>query len=116
MTILDISKILDCQIICGQENLNQEVSSACGSDMMSDVLAYVKDHAILLTGLVNAQVVRTADMMDMQCVVFVRKKMPSEDMINLAQERGITLMVTNHRMFTSCGLLWEAGLKGGSKV
>lgn len=82
--------------------------------MMSDVLAYVKDQSILLTGLVNAQVIRTADMMDMLCIVFVRGKEPSEDMIELANERGISLMSTEHRMFTACGLLWENGLRGGN--
>lgn len=113
MTLNDIKTMLDCEIICGGD-LDREVHSACGSDMMSDVLAYVKDQAILLTGLVNTQVVRTADMMDMLCVVFVRGKTPDEDMIALAKERNIALMSTTHRMFTACGLLWANGLRGGS--
>lgn len=113
MTVNDIKTILDCEIISGAENLEREVHTACGSDMMSDVLAYVKDQSILLTGLVNCQVIRTADMMDMVCIVFVRGKKPDQDMINLAEERGIALMSTQHRMFTACGLLWENGLRGG---
>lgn len=113
MTLNDIKTMLDCEIIYGGD-LDREVHSACGSDMMSDVLAYVKDQAILLTGLVNTQVVRTADMMDMLCVVFVRGKTPDEDMIALAKERNIALMSTTHRMFTACGLLWANGLRGGS--
>lgn len=113
MTLNDIKTMLNCEIICGGD-LDREVHSACGSDMMSDVLAYVKDQAILLTGLVNTQVVRTADMMDMLCVVFVRGKTPDEDMIALAKERNIALMSTTHRMFTACGLLWANGLRGGS--
>ncbi|MFZ2537460.1 MAG: DRTGG domain-containing protein [Oscillospiraceae bacterium] len=114
MTLNDIKNILDCELICGNSRLDMEIHSACGSDMMSDVLAYVKDQSILLTGLVNCQVVRTADMMDMLCIVFVRGKKPDEDMISLANERNIALMSTSHRMFTACGLLWENGLQGGN--
>lgn len=113
MTVNDIKTILDCEVVSGEENMDREVHTACGSDMMSDVLAYVKDQSILLTGLVNCQVIRTADMMDMVCIVFVRGKKPDADMINLAEERGIALMSTEHRMFTACGLLWENGLRGG---
>lgn len=113
MTIGDIQKILDAKIICGNENLGIEIHTACGSDMMSDVLAFVKDQSCLLTGMVNPQVIRTADMMDMHCVIFVRGKKPDDTMIELANERGITLMTTAHRMFNACGLLWENGLRGG---
>ncbi len=113
MTVLDVCEILDCQLICGEDNLDSEVLTACGSDMMSDVLAYVKDQSVLLTGLVNSQVVRTADMMDMSCIVFVRGKTPTEDMIVLAKQRGIALLTTQHRMVPACGLLWEHGLQGG---
>lgn len=113
MTLNDMSKYLDCEIIC-PNGLEREIHTACGSDMMSDVLAYVKDQSILLTGLVNSQVIRTADMMDMLCVVFVRGKKPDEDMIALANERNIALMTTTHRMFTACGMLWENGLRGGT--
>lgn len=116
MTVNDIKEILDCELISGEENLDREVHTACGSDMMSDVLAFVKDQSILLTGLVNSQVIRTADMMDMLCVVFVRGKKPDDDMIALAKERSIALMTTNHRMFTACGLLWENGLGGGTQL
>lgn len=115
MTISDIKNILDCTVAYGEEFLDREVHTACGSDMMSDVLAFVKDQSILLTGLVNCQVIRTADMMDMLCVVFVRGKQPDADMLELAQERGIVLMTTSHRMFTACGLLWENGLRGGRR-
>lgn len=112
MTIQDVKTILNCTVFCGEDDLSQEIHTACGSDMMSDVLAYVKDQSILLTGLVNPQVVRTADMMDMLCIVFVRGKTPDEDMIALAEQRGIVLMNTELRMFTACGRLWEHGLRG----
>lgn len=80
--------------------------------MMSDVLAYVKDQAVLLTGLVNSQVIRTAEMMDMICIVFVRSKMPSEEMIALAKESGIVILATDKRMYEACGILYSNGLVG----
>ena len=92
--------------------MDREVYSACGSDMMSDVLAYVKDQAVLLTGLVNAQVVRTAEMMDMVCIVFVRSKCPTEEMVALARENGMVLMRTRKRMYEACGKLYAGGLGG----
>ena len=110
MKISTLTELLDAKIICGEENLNKHVYSACGSDMMSDVLAYVKDQAVLLTGLVNSQVVRTAEMMDMVCVVFVRNKQPTEEMIELAQEHNIVLLKSKKRMYEACGKLYSAGL------
>ena len=112
MKISDIKALLGAEVVCGEENLDHDVYSACGSDMMSDVLAYVKDQAVLLTGLVNSQVIRTAEMMDMVCIVFVRSKKPTEDMIELARESGIVLMTTEKRMYEACGLLYKSGLVG----
>ena len=91
MKISDIQNLLDAKVICCEENIGKHVYSACGCDLMSDVLAYVKDQAVLLTGLVNPQVIRTAVMMDMVCIVFVRSKMPSQDMIDLAKDSGIVI-------------------------
>ena len=87
MTIKTIQELLNAEVICGEEFLGNDVHSACGSDMMSDVLAYVKDQSVLLTGLVNPQVVRTCEMMDMHCIVFVRNKKATEEIIELAKER-----------------------------
>lgn len=116
MKISEIKSILNADLICGEEFLSNEVFTACGSDMMSDVLAYVKEQAVLLSGLVNPQVVRTAEMMDMKCIVFVRGKHPDSDIIDLAIERDIVLLRTQYEMFTSCGLLYKNGLKGGCGV
>lgn len=112
MTINDIKNYLDAEVLCGEEFLEKEVFSACGSDMMSDVLAYVKDQAVLLTGLMNAQVIRTAEMMDMICVVFVRNKKPGEEIIELARESGIAVMTSSKRMYEACGILYSNGLQG----
>ena len=112
MKIRTIKELLDAKVICCEEGLERHVYSACGSDMMSDVLAYVKDQAVLLTGLVNSQVIRTAEMMDMNCIVFVRSKMPTAEMIELARDSGIVLLATNKRMYEACGLLYSNGLVG----
>ena len=110
MKICTIRDLLDAQVIAGEENLGAHVYSACGSDMMSDVLAYVKDQAVLLTGLVNAQVIRTAEMMDMVCIVFVRSKQPTPEMVRLAEECGIVLLATDRRLYEACGILYSNGL------
>ena len=109
MKVKDIVDILKCQVL-NEGNMEEEVKTACGSDMMSDVLAYVKDQAVLLTGLVNTQVVRTAEMMDMICIVFVRNKRPTGEMIDLAMEHGIVLLSTSLRMYEACGILYSEGL------
>lgn len=114
MTVNDVIKLLDAKLIYGENALDREVHTACGSDMMSDVLAFVKDQAVLLTGLVNPQVIRTAEMMDMKCVVFVRGKKPTEAMCELAESLDIVLLATKYEMFTSCGILYKNGLRGGS--
>lgn len=116
MTARDIIEILNAEIICRDDLLEQELQTACGSDMMSDVLAFVKEQAVLLTGLVNPQVVRTAEMMDMHCIVFVRGKRPSIDIIHLAEDRDMVMLATKMEMFTACGKLYAAGLRGGSGV
>jgi predicted transcriptional regulator len=116
MLIRDIMKVLDAELLTGEELLDVDVHTACGSDMMSDVLAYVKDQAVLVTGLLNQQAIRTAAMMDMVCVIFVRGKRPDQKIIECAKENGIAVMTTTHRMFTACGLLYKAGLNGGMKV
>ncbi|MGN0660909.1 MAG: DRTGG domain-containing protein [Oscillospiraceae bacterium] len=113
MTIGEIRELLGAQFLCGEEHASKEVHTACGSDMMSDVLAFVKDQAVLLTGLNNPQVVRTAEMMDIICICFVRGKKPDEAMVELAEERGIVLLASDIKMFEACGILYEKGLRGG---
>ncbi len=110
MKISKVAEILNAEIVACGNYADHEVFSACGSDMMSDVLAYVKDQAVLLTGLVNSQVIRTAEMMDMRCIVFVRSKQPSEEMLSLAEDCGIVIMTTQKRMYEACGLLYLSGL------
>ena len=115
MKISTIKELLGAEVLCCEENIGRHVYSACGCDLMSDVLAYVKDQAVLLTGLVNTQVVRTAEMMDMHCIVFVRSKQPTPEIVELAEESGIVLLATPKRMYEACGILYSNGL-GGNKV
>lgn len=117
MKIKDIQHLLDANLLChGDDNLDKEVTSAFGCDLMSDVLAYVKDQSVLLTGLVNPQVIRTAIMLDMVCVVFVRSKTPTEEILNLAMDSGIAVMSTNKTLYESCGILYSNGLTGKEKI
>jgi hypothetical protein len=112
MTIREIKDLIGAEVLCCEQNLERDAYSACGCDLMSDVLAYVKDQAVLLTGLVNPQVVRTAEMMDMICIVFVRSKTPTKEMLDLAKESGIVVMKCNKRLYEACGLLYSNGLVG----
>ena len=116
MKIRTIIDLLDANVLCGEDKLDSEVHSACGCDMMSDVLAFVKEQAVLITGLCNPQVVRTAVMMDMRCIVFVRGKMPPKDVVDLADDAGLVVLASNERMYTACGKLYINGLAGGEMV
>ncbi|NLM61391.1 MAG: hypothetical protein GX193_04870 [Clostridiales bacterium] len=112
MQLKEVRDILNAKVLCGEHLLDREVYSACGADLMSDVLAFVKEQSVLLTGLLNPQVVRTAEMMDMLCIVFVRGKVPDRNIIELARDRDIVMMCTDYKMYTACGKLYQAGLVG----
>ena len=113
MTVQAIQEYLQAEVLCGMALLEREVHTACGSDLMSDVLAYVKNQSVLLTGLCNPQVIRTAEMMDIVCVVFVRGKIPDASTVELAEAMGIVLLSAQMGMFKACGILYEKGLDGG---
>ena len=113
MTLSEAISLLEGQFFCGEEKAKEEVLSACGADLMSDVMAFVKERVLLLTGLVNPQVIRTAELLDIHAIIFVRGKNPSMDMIDMAKESKIILGGTKLPMFIACGKLYEAGLKAG---
>ena len=102
ITIRDLISILDAKVLCGEEQLDEEVRTACGSDLMSDVLAFVKDKSILITGLTNVHVMRTAEMLDIHCVVFARGKIPPDAVLEEARDLGIVVLCTQHTNFTTC--------------
>ncbi len=110
MQLGTLRDLLEAQVLCGQDRLEEDVSTVFASDMMSDVLACPDEIQCMLTGLMNSQVIRTADMMDISVIVFVRGKMPSADVVEMACQRDVVVMVTPCRMFTACGRLYGAGL------
>ena len=110
MRLSTVKQLLDGEVKTKNDIGDIEIISACGSDLMSDVLAYVKEQGILLTGLVNPQVIRTSEMMDIRVIVFVRGKEPSEEMIELADSKNIVLMTTQIPMYVACGILYSNGL------
>lgn len=111
MNLKTVIELLDAKKLNNSCDDDIEVCAACGSDLMSDVLAFVKDQAMLLTGLVNPQVVRTAEMMDMKAIVFVRGKIPGEEILELSDESGIAVLSTNEPLYAACGKLYEQGLR-----
>jgi hypothetical protein len=117
MIVSDMIKVVGGQFFSGEALADMELESACGSDLMSDVMAFVKERVLLLTGLVNPQVIRTAELLDIHCIVFVRGKAPTRDMIEMAEAAGIILGGTKLSMFLACGKIYEAGLRvGGTRT
>ncbi|MDD2212900.1 MAG: DRTGG domain-containing protein [Clostridia bacterium] len=116
MTLAEIAKLLNAVLFTDLKLDDIETESACGSDLLSDVLAFTKEKTLLLTGLVHPQVLRTVEMVDLVGVVFVRGKAPSKEIIELAQEKGIPLLSTVYPMYEACGLLYQAGLPGNSQL
>ena len=116
MKISELQELLGAKVLCCEENLDKQVYSAFGCDLMSDVLAYVTDQAVLLTGLVNPQVIRTALMMDMVCIIFVRSKSPNDEMLELARDNGIVMMSTDKTLYNTCGILYSNGLIGTAEA
>lgn len=114
MTVRDIAQYLDAQVLWGEDKMDQSVESACGSDLMSDVLAFVKEKTVLITGLTNTHVIRTAEMLDILCIVFSRGKHPGEEILEMAKERDIVVLSTNCTTYTTCGILYSKGLPGNA--
>jgi len=110
LTLKQICKLLDGEIICREELADQDVQSACGCDLMSDVLAFTKPGSVLLTGLTNSQVIRTAEMLDLKAIVFVRSKRPDERTIKMAESLQLVLILSPYPLYESCGRLYTAGL------
>lgn len=114
LTAAQIRDLLDATVVVGEDRLEElQVEEACGADLMSDVLAFIKEKAILLTGLVSPHVIRTAEMLDIAMIVFVRGKIPPKEICDMARDRNMVIMCTRDTMFVACGTLFENGLKGG---
>lgn len=111
MKLTEVVGLLDAEILCGNDTIDFDIDFVCAGDLMSDILVFSKPKAILLTGLVNVQAIRTSEMLDFSAVVFIRDKKPSKEMLDLARQKKIVLLSTPKTMYLSCGLLYESGLK-----
>jgi len=113
MKLCDCVQVLEARILVPAPDMELDIKVACGADLMSDVMAFAcSSNEMMLTGLVNPQTIRTAEMMDVKVVVFVRGKMPGEHMLTLARDKNICILTTMLPMFTACGLLYQSGIKG----
>ncbi|MBQ8469501.1 MAG: hypothetical protein IJ720_01225 [Clostridia bacterium] len=110
MKIQEIVALIDAEVKSGSDKLEEEVSSAFGSDMMSEVLAYVQNQGVLLTGLVNEQIIRTAAMMNMYCIIMVRGKQPTDNMVEMAEDNDLVLLTTERTLYETSGILYTNGL------
>jgi predicted transcriptional regulator len=110
MKLKELLTLVKGDILTDDVNLNREVKGGCGADLMSDVLASIQPHAVLLTGLCNPQVVRTAQIADVAAIILVRGKTPPRETIELANQENIPLISSPYGMFELCGHLYKAGL------
>ncbi len=110
MKLKEIGDILETEVLCGDDCLSKKIKIAYGSDLMSDVLTFVKPGSLLLTGLTNTQVVRTAEIAEIGAICFVNNKRPQEETIILANEKKIPLLATKLFMYECCGRLYKKGL------
>ena len=114
MKLDHVAQTLNARMIAGHNLAEVEVAMACGADLMSDVLAFAKPGALLLTGLTNVQVVRTAEMIDVRAICFVRGKNPPPETVEVASTGNLPLLATDLPMFEACGRLFAEGLAGCS--
>lgn len=112
MKLAEIRDVLECEVLAGNDNLALEVATVVASDGMSEILAFARPGALMLTGLTNVQSVRTADIANVRAIIYVRGKRPDEKALNLARKQGIPVLATRLGMFDACGILRERGLKG----
>ena len=112
MKLREVLEVIEGKVISKDVDLDQEVQMGCGADLMSDVLAFTHEGTLLMSGLTNPQVVRTAELAGVVAIVFVRGKLPPPETIALAEEKDIPLLASRYMMFETCGRLYQAGLSG----
>jgi len=111
MRLREVVEILNADVLCGENNVDSiEVEYGYAADLMSDVLAFASHSMLLITGLTNIQIFRTAQMLDISAILFVRGKMPQSDLMELAKEAEMPIIFTKDSMFAACGKLYEKGL------
>jgi hypothetical protein len=112
MKLRDILDTLSARVLVDHQSMDEEIPMGGAADLMSDVLAFGSEGMVLMTGLTNPQVVRTAEMAGINVVIFVRDKTPPPETIELAEDSGITVLITGYTMYEACGRLYKAGLPG----
>ncbi|MCE5266191.1 MAG: hypothetical protein LLG97_21995 [Deltaproteobacteria bacterium] len=115
MRLRDVQKILDAEVLVGAEKLDMEVRTAFAADLMSDVLAFADSGCLLLTGLTNPQVIRTADVLDIAAIILVRGKKPPPETLRAAMDKNIPVLATKFILFESAGRLYEKGIVGSAQ-
>lgn len=110
MKLQEVLKVIEGKMVTRGADPDIEVQMGCGADLMSDVLAFTHEGTLLMSGLTNPQVVRTAEMAGIRAIVFVRGKIPPPETVALAEEKGIPLLASKYTMFETCGRLYQAGL------
>jgi predicted transcriptional regulator len=116
MKLAEIRRLLDCEVICGEEWLEAiDVESCFAADLMSDVLAFSRAGALLVTGLTSLQSVHTADIADLTAILFIHDKRPGGPVVDVARQKKIPLLTTRRFMFETCGLLFDHGVKAAGK-
>ncbi len=116
MNLQGIKDVLEAEVLYGVEHLDNDVTTISASDLLSDVLAFTKPGSLLLTGLINPQVIRTAEVVELSAICFVRGKRPEKATIELAEEKGIPLLCTKLPMYETSGKLYKLGIAGCSEV
>ena len=111
MKLQKIVELLDAELFGSEKHLDNEITCAFGSDLISDILMCTKEPTILLTGLTNPQIVRLSDMIDLQGIIFVRGKRPTPELIDMAQERDLPMISTAYTLYKSSGILYNEGLR-----
>jgi len=111
MLLRELSELLNCQVLSCENRLDHEIEQLCASELMSNVLTCMSPNTLLITGLNNLQVIRTAEMSGVPAVIFIQGKKPGTEAINLAVENEIVIMVSEFSMFKACGVLYQAGLR-----
>jgi predicted transcriptional regulator len=113
MVLNDIKDLLDCRILTKNVFTDEDINYCFAADLMSDVLRYARTGSLLLTGLTNMQVLQVAEILDLKGILFVRGKIPDDELIKQAEIRKLPLLTTEQLLFDSCGILYKNGLKGG---
>ena len=111
MKISDILQLVDARIVAGNANFDENLDKAFSSDLMSDVLTLDEDNILLITGLANLQLIRTAEMADINAVLLARGKQATPEMIELSEENGLILMETSYSIYKASCILYSNGLK-----